>query len=61
MFYLYKFISQQEKSDGRLNNFQREFNDYWLRDEMDKQYQLEMKIVFLWNWKFVQKYIIRMD
>ena len=47
MFYLYKFISQQEKSDGRLNNFQREFNDYWLRDEMDKQYQLDEDSVSL--------------
>ena len=47
MFYLYKFISQQEKSDGRLNNFQREFNDYWLRDEMDKQYQLDENSVSL--------------
>ena len=47
MFYPYKFISQQEKSDGRLNNFQREFNDYWLRDEMDKQYQLDENSVSL--------------
>ena len=47
MFYPYKFISQQEKSDGRLNNFQREFNDYWLRDEMAKQYQLDENSVSL--------------